>query len=63
MKSVVSPLNVSRLLQVYEAAAPQLGIWIYRFRFQEYVSITQATRIKGAGISRFSARSLANQNG
>ncbi|MGY4157917.1 hypothetical protein ACVINW_003759 [Bradyrhizobium sp. USDA 4461] len=47
MKSVVNPLHVSRLLQVYDAAATQRGIRLSTgFDFQEYVAITRATPTK-----------------
>lgn len=47
MKSVVSPLHVSRFLRVYDDAAAQKGIKIsIGFDFHEYTSITRATPTK-----------------
>ncbi|WGS19248.1 MULTISPECIES: hypothetical protein [unclassified Bradyrhizobium] len=47
MKNVVNPLHVSRLLQVYDAAAAQKEIKLsIGFDFEEYVSITRATPTK-----------------
>lgn len=54
MKSVVNPLQVSRFLQGYDAAAAQRGIKIsIGFDFHEYVSITRATPAKGQTYPNF----------
>ncbi|WP_407151156.1 hypothetical protein [Bradyrhizobium sp. ORS 86] len=47
MKSMVNPLNVSRFLHIYDAAAAQKGIKLsIGFDFNEYVSITRALPTK-----------------
>ncbi|UPJ47813.1 hypothetical protein IVB30_32070 [Bradyrhizobium sp. 200] len=54
MRSVLNPLQISRFLQAYDAAATQKGIKIsIGFDFHEYVSITQATPTKGRTYPNF----------
>ncbi|MGX1350498.1 hypothetical protein AB7M49_004074 [Bradyrhizobium elkanii] len=54
MTSVVNPLQVSRFLQVYDAAAVRKGIHIsIGFDFHEYVSITRATPTKSPTYPSF----------
>ncbi|WP_441258775.1 hypothetical protein AB7008_09625 [Bradyrhizobium sp. 521_C7_N1_3] len=54
MKTVIDPLNVSRFLQKYDAAAAKNGVKIsLGFDFDEYISITQATPTKGRTYPNF----------
>lgn len=54
MTGAVTPLHLSRSLQVYDSAAAQKGIKLLMgFDFNEYVSITQATPTKGPTFPNF----------
>lgn len=54
MKDIANPLQVSRFLQVYDAAAARKGIKVsIGFDFDEYIAITRATPTKGRTYPNF----------